>query len=353
MMNQKLTALLLSGALVCAMGTQALAAATGEAPDHTPAASTDVQKLPASVLYTGKVTEILKDEKGTITGLRLDSEDDGSYVMTISDETVWIDNQAFTADDPSDLAVGETLNVFRSPVSTRSLPPQSAAIAVVRNVVPDADRAIYHVVEAVEIQGDGNVRITTDNGGLYLFTDKETKAASYLANGSTDVTKLQAGDRIMAWYMAVALSYPGQAHPSSIMILPANTEKPELPDQGAKLSIQLNGKTSELTGRYENDVAMVPVAAVARALGLEAAYTRGQDGAVVTVESKEFSVNINIDQKLISGVTKLQGAVGATGPQDYGMAAYIEAPGTTWAPAELFTMLGKTVTLEGNILSIQ
>ena len=340
-MNKKLTALVLSGALVCAMGAQALAATIGEEPDETP------------VLYTGKITEILKDANGSVTGLQMESERNGSYVMNVSEETVWIDNKAYAAFNPSNLAVGENLYVYHSPISTRSMPPQSAAFAVVRGVLSDGDVATYHVVEGVETQEDGSIRITTDNGGLYLFAGKETKVAPYLSNGSTELENLQAGDRIMAWYSVVMLSYPGQAHPSAIMILPETAAETETPAEGAKLTIQLDGNVTELTGRYESGVAMVPVAAVARAMGLETTYTREETGALVKVESDQFSVRIDIGQKLISGVTKIANALGATGPQDYGKAAYIEAPGTTWAPAQLFSMLGKTVSLEGDVLSIQ
>ena len=108
-------------------------------------------------------------------------------------------------------------------------------------------------------------------------------------------------------------------------------------------------------GRMENGVAMVPVAAVARALGYEAAYIRGQNGASeqVTVESDAFRVTLTMGENAITGVTKIQGAVGMTAPTDYGAAPYIVDPGTTWAPARLFEMLGKTVTLEGSALSIQ
>lgn len=42
-----------------------------------------------------------------------------------------------------------------------------------------------------------------------------------------------------------------------------------------------------------------------------------------------------------------------TAPMKYGAAPRIEAPGTTWAPAQLFEMLGRTVTLDGDTLSIQ
>ena len=55
----------------------------------------------------------------------------------------------------------------------------------------------------------------------------------------------------------------------------------------------------------------------------------------------------------IIGVTKIEGAVGMTAPMDYGMAPYAVAPGTTWAPAQLFEMLGRTVTLDKDTISIQ
>ena len=100
---------------------------------------------------------------------------------------------------------------------------------------------------------------------------------------------------------------------------------------------------------------MVPVAAVAQALGYEVTYTPGENGeaALVTVEDDSFRVNLNIGDNLIQGVTKIEGAVGMTSPMDYGMAPYIVEPGTTWAPAQLFEMLGRTVTVDGDALSIQ
>ena len=110
-----------------------------------------------------------------------------------------------------------------------------------------------------------------------------------------------------------------------------------------------------VTGKYESGVATIPVAAVAQALGYEVTYTPGEngEGALVTVESEDFQVNLTIGEKAIQGVTKIQGAVGMTAPMDYGTAPYIVEPGTTWAPAQLFEMLGRTVSVDGDTLSIQ
>ena len=69
------------------------------------------------------------------------------------------------------------------------------------------------------------------------------------------------------------------------------------------------------------------------------------DGARVTLANSDFEVTLYIDRSVVSGVTRIPGAVGATGPLNYHKAPYIVAPGTTWAPAEIFQMLGKTVEI--------
>lgn len=191
--------------------------------------------------------------------------------------------------------------------------------------------------------------ITTSNGGLLISTNKGTGLTSYNSDSTPTPSDLKPGMSIVAWYDNVLLSDPGQTHANHIILLP---QAQTAPKEGDSLKLTLNGTDLELTGRYENGVAMVPVAAAAKALGLTVPYAVEKDGPVVTVENNDFAVYLHIDQKLIYGSTKIEGAEGTTDPQDYGNAAYIEAPGTTWAHAELFAMFGKTVALVGNHLTI-
>ena len=365
MMKRTLSALMLSGALLCALSVPALAAEP--AAPQTDMSLTQEETLPDSVLYYGTVTEVIRDEDGTVSRLALSSERYGDYVMNLSADTVWVDAGKRTASGPSDLEAGEAVYVFHSPVSTRSLPPQSAAYAVVRNMPQDMGCPMYHEVEAVTEQ-DGRLTITTDNGGLLLHVNEETQCVDYATGKAVDLSQLKAGGRVMAWYDMVMESYPGQAVPHCLMVLPEVEEQageetqPEQPDEAAKLadgtalSIVLEGDmVLPMKGSYENGAAMVPVAAAAQALGYEVTYTPGKDGApaLVTVESDTFQVNLKIGQEQIVGVTKIEDAVGMTSPMQYGAAPRIEAPGTTWAPAQLFEMLGRTVTLDGDTLSIQ
>lgn len=47
----------------------------------------------------------------------------------------------------------------------------------------------------------------------------------------------------MAWYQAVALSYPGQTHADGLMLLPSEKEEPSsvLPENGTALDLVLEG----------------------------------------------------------------------------------------------------------------
>ena len=370
-MKRTLSALVVSGALLCAAVLPTMAAEPA-AGSQNETALVQEETMPDSVLYYGQVLAIDREEDGTITRLHLTSEAQGDYVMNISSSTVWIDSGSYAASDPADLEVGESVYVHHSPVSTRSLPPQSAAYAVVRNFPQDAGAAQYHEVEAIAQNEDGSVTITTDNGGLMLTVEADAAVTTY-AGETAALADVKAGDHVMAWYPLVMLSYPGQASAGHLMLLPAAVEErdgeaaeadpaqalepiQQVPQEGTELTILLEGDmVLPVTGKVENGATTIPVAAVAQALGYEVTYTPGEkgEGALVTVESEDFQVNLTIGEKAIQGVTKIQGAVGMTAPMDYGTAPYIVEPGTTWAPAQLFEMLGRTVAVDGDTLSIQ
>lgn len=224
-MNRKLPVLILTGALACAVFSPALAA--GVTPAATPiaprSAAEEVPALPHSVLYYGTVQEILREEDGTPVQLYLESEAFGEYVMNLSEQTAWIDSGNRRTADPADLEVGQSVYVFHSPVATLSLPPQSAAFAVVSNLPMDACAAQLHKVEQVSLE-DGRLRITTDNGGLYLTADENSTVTRYGSGQAAALEEIQPGCQVIAWYSAVAQSYPGQAYTSHLMLLPQAEE---------------------------------------------------------------------------------------------------------------------------------
>lgn len=237
-MKKKLAAFALSGALFCSLGIPALAAEGASSPAAEVTEAESRQLLPDSQLYCGEVKELITGEDGALVSLHMDSPQFGELVMNLSDETFWIDSEKRTASSPSGLQAGEQLYVFHSPITTRSLPPQSAAFAVVRNISQDTGGAQYKKVEAVEVSEDGKIQITTDNGGLFLFAGEETSFSAYVGNAPEGLDGIQAGSHIMAWYDAVALSYPGQAYAQHIMVL--NREEDSEPLTRSALAVLLH-----------------------------------------------------------------------------------------------------------------
>ena len=210
-MNKKLIALALTGALTCGMVLPALAVSPA-APSDTAASVTataqEVPALPDSVLYYGTVQQIVKDENGQITQLWLTSEQYGEYAMNLSEETVWIDSGNRTASDPSTLQA-----------STYSELVNAVLFAVVRNIPMDISCAQYHEVEEVSLV-DGQLTITTDNGGLLLRADQNTPITLYGSGEPVALEDIQPGSHLVAWYGVVAASYPGQANADCLMLLP-------------------------------------------------------------------------------------------------------------------------------------
>lgn len=180
----------------------------------------DVEEMPASETYFGTVASIEKDEEGNVISISLTSEENGDYVMNVTDNTVWVDAVEKAKASQEDLTECETIYVYHSPVSTRSLPPQSEAFAVVLNVPQDIAIGVYHEVEDIVTNGE-IFTITTDNGGLYLNVTSDTQVKDYTTGEGAEIGNVDRGDRIIAWYDAVAMSYPGQANVSDILVLPA------------------------------------------------------------------------------------------------------------------------------------
>lgn len=251
-MNKKLTVLVLTGALACSMALPAMAAQTTAVPISAPVSTETAVSLPGSVLYYGTVQEIVKDAEGDITQLRMTSDRYGEYLMNITEQTVWIDSGRQEVSDPATLQEGERVYIFHSAVETRSLPPQSAAFAVVRNIPMDARCAQYHEVEVVSLE-NSQLTITTDNGGLHLMADQDTALSFYGSDKAAALEDIQAGSYVMAWYSTVASSEPGQAHATHLMLLPGETPTQDAVLTRGELAIMLYEQAGKPSTDFTTD----------------------------------------------------------------------------------------------------
>lgn len=171
------------------------------APEETAApAETDptYPPLPDSVLYYGEIKELVTDEEGKLSQLRMESPKDGPWFMNLGEETVYIDSGRRIPFDPARLTAGDRVYVFHSPIAARSMPPQSPAFAVAAYIPMDASCAMYHEIEEIRQEGDRTL-IVTDNGEKTLGLEPDAELLTY--DGRTaQLQDLTVGGHVMAWY---------------------------------------------------------------------------------------------------------------------------------------------------------
>lgn len=333
---KRTTAAILGGALLCGMTAFALDASTDQPTVDQPTIDQLAQSgepavqapiiMPERELYYGTIAELLTDEAGTLTGLRMESDAKGEWVFHIDADTLGLDSGAGTPVNLSDLKVGDGVYVFHSAAATMSLPPQSYAEAIVVNIPMDVSTAMLHTVEAVQQNADGSLMITTDRGGLHLTVGKDAQYLDYKGRQIMGADDLRVGTRIFAWYTGVMESYPAQSSTEKLMIVPA-ADRTEIP-------IVVNGKTLDETAKMENGTLMAPAGALAEAFGLTAEYARTESGESVTLKNDKTSMVMNIgsDTYIVEGDMVMS----------FGAPATIEAPGVTWMPAAAMAALTDT-----------
>lgn len=164
--------------------------------------------------------------EGTITAvdtaanqITVTLSDKSEMVFNVSGSTLFLSAKDGSNLSLKDLAAGMTFTAFHSAATTRSLPPQSALHTMIVAKSSNEDFAHDFTVQTVE----------SDSNGLSLLNDKgdtilHLANASVYTLGETGLVKanasdIKAGAQLIAWYDVVAMSYPGQANPSKILVL--------------------------------------------------------------------------------------------------------------------------------------
>ena len=188
-MSKKIKFLLLTAMCLIFSTTMAFAATPGQALDSV-------------MRMHGTITEI-NDDMITIQ----DTQSNQSVALIVRWDTEILNGRNGEDVDLNRLHVGDELTAYYSPISTRSLPPQSKAyVLVMGNGEHDA---IYMKVNEVEKVKDG-VRILNSNNDVYVTIPKTVE---------DDANELKKGDAILVWYDFMALSMPGQATATKAKIL--------------------------------------------------------------------------------------------------------------------------------------
>jgi len=185
------------------------------------------EALPA-LLPVGRVGEITEYYEGRLT---VQLGEDDYIILNIQDSTVIIDAETGLPASIEDRA-GDSVKIYHSPVTTMSLPPQSNALVIALDLPEYTFAPNLHIIEEIYTTEEGTLRLTVDNGGLYLFLDDEVELFPHLTRQFVLPETLQVGDTLLFWYNIVAMSFPGQAHPSRALWISAADVEGDIEENG-------------------------------------------------------------------------------------------------------------------------
>ena len=181
---KKLRILLMMVLCLAFASTAAFAAAANKAVDNV-------------VSMHGQIVSI-NDDMITIK----DTNSNNSVALIVRWDTEILNGKNGEDVDLNRLHVGDELTAYYSSISTRSLPPQSRAYALV--------------------MGDGQHDVSkvdkVKNGVKFLNTN-EDMFVTIPENVEDDAKELKQGDKVLVWYDFVAMSMPGQATATKAVIL--------------------------------------------------------------------------------------------------------------------------------------
>lgn len=237
-----------------------------------------------------------------------DESQEGTYnkvVVNVSDETVILDAVTGEVKGLADVEKDAQVVAYVSPLMTRSLPPIANGVLVLVNIPADFGVPTYSEVLNVTPREDGGVDLYV-SGNMVLHLSDDTELTAYKTKNVVSLADLKPGTRVLAWYDVVMMSFPGQANPGKVMVFPYGYQGYVDTDAGKVL---LNGQDTGITGRAVDGRLMVPVRAMAEALGCEVAW-EAQTNAVAVKRGEDtlytFTIggdSATLDSDLFLGLT--------------------------------------------------
>lgn len=351
MKKKQILAMGMSAILACS--SVAFAADVATPAKTTTSVETEQTVSTAAATRLGAMATIkqVNQTEGVVKSVLITTDDEQEIQLNIGEQTVVVDNQTGTVAKLDALKAGDKIFAYYSAAMTRSLPPQSACELILVNV--GEQPACLHKVGTVTKEEDGRIAVLTEKGDMIIRMDDKTAITSLDGKTNITIADLTAGTRFVAWYDMVvhdmlATSAAQQTYAEKVVL-----EQPEVevqPTESVEYQptqwmIVTGGKTLDVKATAQGETVVIPVRAVAEALGCTVSYEQKDGKEFVTVENDTRTMTMEIGVDNYVSTTKLEGAVGMTAPAQYGVAPYV-TDGTTYAPVNLFeALVGFDVTV--------
>ena len=305
MNHKKLLASALAAALTLSLAVPALAAepvgadAAAEAPAYelVQRGETFPTRVWGAAVELGDMSLTLENSN--------ESDPYQKVVVNVEEDTLILDAVTGEAKTFDDLRTGETVYAWVGPDMTKSLPPISTGRVILCGLPADYAAPTYAEVESVtETESGADVCLNNDVV-LHLNADTGYLAAPGWEKETVSAADIVPGTRVLAWYSVVTLSLPAQASPEKVMVFPSDYAGWVAADG---LTVTVNGQALALEGaaaaKVENGNLMVPVRALAEALGCEVAWEPYTNQVTITRDGVEcYHFTIGGDQAAKGDVT--------------------------------------------------
>lgn len=189
---------------------------------------------PTLVEVTGSITNVNAEAKMITVNLSNGTEIifnvDGSSVLLSG-----FDGKALTL---GDLKAGMVFRAFHKQIMTASLPPQTYLHTLIASETSNDDFAHVENIKTSKTE-NGKTELLNKAGDVLLRLDENTDVRILAESGHAKAkgSDIKPGAKIIAWYQVMAMSYPGQAGPTKVLILSAGSDSSTRPPKtGAPVS---------------------------------------------------------------------------------------------------------------------
>ncbi|NTV90010.1 MAG: copper amine oxidase N-terminal domain-containing protein [Clostridiales bacterium] len=295
---------------------------------------------PSYVSNQLKGTAVVKEPLSD--GQLLVTVNDMEVELNISDETLVIDSKTSLPASLEDLKVNDTIFVCYSAAMTRSLPPQSHAIAIVTQVEKDKSHAELFTVREIISRNDSEVRALNKEGDLIVSFSKETALSPYKTKQIVTNADIQVGTQLFIWYDIVAMSYPGQTGATKAVLVGQEegmgVRAVYTPMSGVDaVKVTIQGKDVQLGGKNPadmNGLLMLPLRSVAEGLGFKVTWNAADKSILLDDGAVKTTIYIGEDSYFKASSK----AIGLT--QSFSLGAAPTLVGnSTYVPAAIFNLL--------------
>ena len=266
--------------LLCAvlLTVPAFAAETAETTSETPETTSEAPK--PSHMAPVRVWGTLTWTEGGGLFVKNSSEEGINEIILHGESILCLDAVTGEPMDIKDLKDGDTVYAWVGPAMTMSLPPQATAQLILGNIPADYAVPQYYEIYNVTPQVQAAIyppppmtwtEVTATDGTTLKITD-EAELALYQSEDEVRLEDLIPGTRVLVWSDA-------QGQPEKVLVFPYAY-------QGyltvAEDTVSVNGGVvSKDIKTTEDGDTLLPIRAVAEALGLEVAWN-AEKGAVVS-----------------------------------------------------------------------